>query len=88
LEAEKPGDLVHGNILLEEISSTIAWRPHRHRKTDTLKISASITMDTENVMKRYFIYGVAPMQWDKYFMSLEDASGKVVATWLGADDCT
>jgi hypothetical protein len=56
--------------------------------TDTLKISASSTMDAEKVIKRYFIYGVAPMQWDKYFMSLEDASGKVVATWLGVDDCT
>ena len=56
--------------------------------TDTLKISASSTMDAENVIKRYFISGVAPMQWDKYFMSLEDASGKVVATWLGVDDCT
>jgi hypothetical protein len=55
---------------------------------DTLKISASSKMDAENMMKRYFIYGGAPMQWDKYFMSLEDASGKVVATWLGVDDCT
>jgi hypothetical protein len=56
--------------------------------TDTLKIFASSTTDAENVMKSYFICGVVPMQWDKYFMSLEDASGKVVATWLGVDDCT
>ena len=54
--------------------------------TDSLKISASSKMDAENMMKSYF-YGVAPMQWDKYFATLEDASGKVITTWLGVDDC-
>ena len=49
--------------------------------TDTLKISAISKMEAENMMTRYFTHGVAPMQWDKHFATLEDESGKVITTW-------
>jgi hypothetical protein len=50
--------------------------------TDELKLVAANTADAEIQVRRFFrTLGIDHMDWGQEFAALEDASGKVVATW-------
>ncbi len=51
--------------------------------TDELRFSASSTLEAETRIRRGGLLPLlAPMDWENYFATLEDADGHVLARWL------
>jgi hypothetical protein len=50
--------------------------------TDEMKFTAENVTDAVRSLKWGFQLGIARMDWEKDFATLEDASGHVVTTWL------
>jgi hypothetical protein len=69
---------------------TYLWRRYRryapgHQSgtiTDEVRFTASSVQEAENHVRRMQQSSLGPMDWDRYFATLEDEEGHRLTTWL------